>query len=104
MGPLSQLSEGQHLKITGKRVDHPRFGMQIQVETVEASLPSNVDGIRAYLASSLVKGIGPATAEKITGINGKLIISGWTSSRQNSCSLSNQKGSSRTWTRTAHCF
>ncbi|MEE2886479.1 MAG: AAA family ATPase, partial [Planctomycetota bacterium] len=66
VGQLSQLAEGQRLRISGPRVDHPRFGIQIQVESVEAILPTSIDGIRAYLASSLVKGIGPATAEKIT--------------------------------------
>ena len=66
VGQLSQLAEGQRLRISGPRVDHPRFGLQIQVESVEAILPTSIDGIRAYLASSLVKGVGPATAEKIT--------------------------------------
>jgi len=66
VGQLAQLAEGQKLRISGPTVDHPRFGAQIQVQSVEAILPSSIEGIRAYLASSLVKGIGPATAEKIT--------------------------------------
>lgn len=66
VGQLAQLAEGQRLRISGPKVDHPRFGIQIQVESVEAILPTSIEGIRAYLASSLVKGIGPATAEKIT--------------------------------------
>lgn len=66
VGQLAQLAEGQRLRLCGQRVDHPRFGIQIQVQSVEAILPSSIEGIRAYLASSLVKGVGPATAEKIT--------------------------------------
>lgn len=65
VGQLAQLAEGQQVRITGQRSVHPRFGPQIEVLSCEAALPQQVDGIRAYLASSLVKGIGPATADKI---------------------------------------
>src|SRR5690606_1777450 len=37
----------------------------IEVSACEASLPAQVEGIRAYLGSSLVAGIGPAIAERI---------------------------------------
>ena len=65
VGQLSQLAEGQHLKVSGLRRAHAKFGPQIEVETCEAALPQSLGGIAAYLASSLVKGIGPATAERI---------------------------------------
>ncbi|MCA8944509.1 MAG: ATP-dependent RecD-like DNA helicase [Planctomycetes bacterium] len=65
-GQLAQLTEGQQVTISGTRTEHPRFGPQIEVEAVEARVPSSVAGIRAYLSSSLVKGIGPAMAERIT--------------------------------------
>ena len=70
VGQLSQLVEGQKLRVDGRRVDHPRYGTQIHVSSVEAVLPSSVEGIRAYLASSLVPGIGPVTAENITDLFG----------------------------------
>ncbi len=66
VGQLSQLAEGQRVKITGVETEHPRYGRQIQVRSAEAVLPTTVEGIRTYLASSLVKGIGPATARRIT--------------------------------------
>lgn len=65
VGPMAQLKEGQRLKVIGKEVAHPQFGLQVKVETFEAVAPSNAEGIAAYLASGLVRGIGPATAEKI---------------------------------------
>ncbi len=65
VGPMAQLTESQRLKVTGKETSHPRFGVQIKVETFEAIAPSTVEGIEAYLGSGLVKGIGPATAKKI---------------------------------------
>ncbi len=65
VGQMAQLAEGQMVKVTGVRSEHPRFGPQIEARTVEAIAPSTTAGIEAYLASSLVKGIGPATAQKI---------------------------------------
>ncbi len=66
VGQLAQLAEGQRVKLRGRLVSHPRFGPQIEVATAEATIPSSAEGIRAYLASSLVKGIGPELAKRIT--------------------------------------
>lgn len=65
VGTLAQLAEGQQVKVSGKRALHPRFGVQIEVSACETTLPHSLDGIRAYLSSSLIKGVGPATAERI---------------------------------------
>jgi len=70
VGTLAHLTEGQHVVVEGSEAEHARFGKQLAVETCEAIAPSTVDGIQAYLASGLVKGIGPATAEKITKVFG----------------------------------
>lgn len=71
VGQLAQLVEGQQVIISGLRSVHARFGPQIQVEQVEARLPSSIEGIQAYLSSSLVKGIGPATAKRLTDAFGE---------------------------------
>lgn len=65
VGEIAQITEGQEVAITGQRIEHPRFGPQIQVETAQAQLPTTTAGIESYLSSRLVKGIGPATARKI---------------------------------------
>jgi exodeoxyribonuclease V alpha subunit len=65
VGSMAQLKEGQRLRISGKEVAHPQFGRQVKVDSFEAVAPSSEEGIAAYLASGLVRGIGPATAEKI---------------------------------------
>jgi hypothetical protein len=63
---MAQLKEGQHLKVSGTRsVPTPKFGAQVKAESFEAIAPSTTEGIEAYLASGLVRGIGPATAKKI---------------------------------------
>jgi len=70
VGSMAQLKEGQILRISGKEVAHPQFGLQVKAESFEAVAPSTEEGIAAYLASGLVRGIGPATAEKIVRMFG----------------------------------
>lgn len=70
VGPMAQLKEGQRLRIRGEVDTHPKFGEQVKVDTFEAVAPSSIAGIEAYLASGLVKGIGPATATKIVEVFG----------------------------------
>ena len=45
--------------------NHPKHGLQFQVEVCEQTLPATVAGIRRYLGSGLIKGIGPRLAERI---------------------------------------
>lgn len=70
VGSMAQLREGQRLKISGVRSNHPRFGVQVKAEAFEAIAPNTEDGIEAYLASGLVRGIGPGTARKIVAAFG----------------------------------
>lgn len=64
-GHLPELSPGEHLRLTGRWVNHPRHGLQFQCERCEQTLPATVAGIRRYLGSGLIKGIGPKLAERI---------------------------------------
>jgi exodeoxyribonuclease V alpha subunit len=64
-GNLPELSPGEYLKLRGSWVNHPRHGLQFQAEICEQALPATLAGIRRYLGSGLVKGIGPRLAERI---------------------------------------
>lgn len=50
--------------LLGKWVKN-RYGTQLQVEAYEEVLPQTKKGIEAYLASGMVRGIGPKTAKLI---------------------------------------
>ena len=65
VGNLPELSPGEHLRLTGSWKNHPKFGYQFQVETCEQVIPATVAGMRRYLGSGLIKGIGPRLAERI---------------------------------------
>jgi exodeoxyribonuclease V alpha subunit len=64
-GNLPELSPGEHLRLTGQWVNHPKHGLQFQSEICEQILPATLAGIRRYLGSGLVKGIGPRLADRI---------------------------------------
>ena len=51
--------------IYGKYIEHPRFGMQFQIETYEKPLPNEMEGIIRYLSGVQFAGIGKKTAEKV---------------------------------------
>ena len=65
VGYMKFINAGETLKVSGKWVTHPDYGEQLKVELYEKVLPQTVDAIEKYLASGIVKGVGPATAAKI---------------------------------------
>ncbi|MGL5615290.1 MAG: SF1B family DNA helicase RecD2 [Sarcina sp.] len=65
VGAIPQVKEGQNLKLTGQWSVHKQFGKQFKIETLEEILPTSVEGIKKYLSSGIIHGIGPVTAKKI---------------------------------------
>jgi len=65
VGNLPELSVGEYLRLKGKWVNHPKHGQQFQVEICEQIMPATVAGMRRYLGSGLIKGIGPRLADRI---------------------------------------
>ncbi len=70
VGNLPEVNPGEHLKLSGRWVNHPKHGQQFNVEICEQTLPATVAGIQRYLGSGLVKGIGPGLAERIVNYFG----------------------------------
>jgi exodeoxyribonuclease V alpha subunit len=65
VGNLTAINPGESLKLTGRWVHNKKYGEQFQVENYEVTVPATVHGIRKYLGSGLIKGIGPIMAERI---------------------------------------
>ena len=65
VGSMPAVKPGQFLKIEGAWETHPKYGQQFKIESYEETLPATISGIRKYLASGIVKGIGPSTASRI---------------------------------------
>ena len=65
VGPLPGVQCGETLRLTGDWTSHAQHGAQFKVATCQSELPSSVYGIRKYLGSGLVPGIGKVYANKI---------------------------------------
>lgn len=65
IGNMPRLSVGERLVVQGEWTQHRDFGRQFKVYRYEAEAPHNEKGVRNFLASGLIKGVGPTTAEKI---------------------------------------
>ncbi|MGI5338100.1 SF1B family DNA helicase RecD2 [Streptomyces sp. CA-181903] len=66
VGSLLGAQVGESLRMEGRWGSHPQYGRQFTVENYTTVLPATVQGIRRYLGSGLVKGIGPVFADRIT--------------------------------------
>jgi len=65
VGSLLGAQPGEALRLRGKWGSHPQYGRQFQVEDFTSVLPATVQGVRRYLGSGLIKGIGPKLADSI---------------------------------------
>ncbi len=65
VGAMPVLLAGERAAFEGELVEHREYGRQIRVSWVESARPESLDGIEKYLASGLIRGVGPATAKLI---------------------------------------
>jgi exodeoxyribonuclease V alpha subunit len=65
VGNLLGAQPGESLRLQGRWKSHPQYGRQFEVATYTTVLPATLQGIRRYLGSGLIKGIGPKMAERI---------------------------------------
>jgi exodeoxyribonuclease V alpha subunit len=65
VGMLGGAQPGESLRLRGRWTSHPQHGRQFEVREWTSTLPATIQGIRRYLGSGLIKGIGPKTAERI---------------------------------------
>ncbi|MBB5117624.1 helicase [Streptomyces eurocidicus] len=66
VGSLLGAQPGESLRLEGRWGSHPQYGRQFTVENYTTLLPATIQGIRRYLGSGLIKGIGPRIADRIT--------------------------------------
>lgn len=65
VGKTVSLSQGEKISIEGEWTTHAQFGRQFKISSYQTVYPSTIDGIRKYLGSGLIKGIGPVNASRI---------------------------------------
>ncbi len=63
VGPVLSPVVGENMDLTGEWVIHPEYGRQFKIDRCDRKAPTSLKGIERYLASGLIKGIGPSTAK-----------------------------------------
>ena len=65
VGCIPCAATGEGMTVTGVWVEHPSYGPQLTAESVERRMPRDEADMAAYLGSGILKGVGPATAERL---------------------------------------
>ncbi len=65
VGPLTGVQVGESVRLRGLWTSHPKYGRQFEVRSYTVRLPATVEGLRKYLGSGLIKGVGPVNAGRI---------------------------------------
>ncbi|WP_165078392.1 MULTISPECIES: ATP-dependent RecD-like DNA helicase [unclassified Desulfovibrio] len=65
VGHMTLPKAGSRLRVRGRWTTNPRFGRQVEFTDVEELLPATAEGIRLYLSSGLIKGVGEEMAGRI---------------------------------------
>ena len=71
VGSLPGIQPGEQLSLEGRWLNHPKYGLQFQVTRYISQVPATANGIKRYLSSNLVKGIGPVMAGRLVDMFGK---------------------------------
>jgi len=65
VGNCAAMWEGEELHAEGQWNLHPSHGRQFQAKSITCITPTSSEGIRRYLSSGMIKGIGPTFAQRI---------------------------------------
>ena len=65
VGNIMSPKPGEVLKMKGEWSNHPKYGEQFKVVYYTTAVPATVYGIKKYLGSGLIKGVGEKIAERI---------------------------------------
>jgi exodeoxyribonuclease V alpha subunit len=65
VGPLPGVNIGEMVDVTGEWELHPQHGRHLRVASFQSHAPVSAAGLKRYLGSGVIKGIGPKTAERI---------------------------------------
>src|SRR5919202_1260467 len=65
VGHAAAISAGEFVQATGSWVNDRVHGVQFRADFLKATAPNTAEGIEKYLASGMIRGVGPAYAKKL---------------------------------------
>ena len=74
VGHAATISAGEWITASGDWVNDRTHGQQFRARFLKTSEPTSVEGIEKYLASGMIRGIGPAYAKKLVRAFGEKVF------------------------------
>ena len=74
IGHAATISAGEWITATGEWVNDRTHGQQFKAHFLRCSAPTSADGIEKYLASGMIRGIGPVYAKKLVKAFGERVF------------------------------
>ena len=71
VGNIPGAAPGKSYLLTGEFIEHPTYGEQFSVKSFEEQMPSTKEGIKEFLASGILKGVGQKTAAAMVSAFGE---------------------------------
>lgn len=73
-GYLTSICAGQDIDLAGNWTTHEKFGKQFLAQSCTLRLPTSINGLKKYLGSGLIRGIGKVFAERIVNHFGETTL------------------------------
>src|SRR5205807_4048905 len=70
VGQMPSALAGEYIEATGAWINDREHGLQFKADEIKTTPPHTAKGIERYLASGLIKGVGPHYARKIVEVFG----------------------------------
>ena len=74
VGHAATISAGEWITATGGWVNDRTHGQQFRAQFLKTSAPSSLEGIEKYLASGMIRGIGPVYAKRLLRAFGEKVF------------------------------
>jgi exodeoxyribonuclease V alpha subunit len=74
IGHAATIAAGEWITATGEWINDRNHGLQFKARFMRASAPTSIDGIEKYLASGMIRGIGPVYAKKMVKVFGQKVF------------------------------
>ncbi|RYE24327.1 MAG: ATP-dependent RecD-like DNA helicase [Sphingobacteriaceae bacterium] len=75
IGNSPTILTGEHVECFGDWINDKEHGLQFKTEVLKLTAPTSLEGIEKYLASGLIKGVGPIYAKKLVNAFGREVFS-----------------------------
>ena len=73
-GCVPAITAGEQVVVRGVWNMHQKFGKQFDAHSCEKQAPTSIVGLRKYLSSGLIKGIGPVYGDKLVDAFGEKVL------------------------------